>query len=155
MNLSIKEHHFPDHNFPVSGGFQFLSKWEGVRFELQCRDQDSYQRFSFWNEDNRCVALLELDWGNVENRFAGSDYKVPTTNNGLLEIQFIDVHQGFRNNGVGTQIIDWLIRKFPECDLCALEEEAAGFWQRLGWEQILPSEKRMREMYFKRAAIKT
>lgn len=124
-------------------GYQFENFWLG-------RDggrRDGYRLFIAHNERRDEVARMELDETETREALRCSTYSLPQDGPPLLEIQFIDVRDQFRLQGIGTDLVRHVEQENPEFQLLALSEGSEGFWQSLGWDRILPDERRRRELF--------
>lgn len=115
-------------------GYEFANFWVEEIYGSGAPD-DGYQRFLAINEDEEQVALVELDLAAKREGFQ-TNHLLPLTGAPVLEIQFIDVREKFRGQGVGKSVISELEKMFPGRKLMALSEDADGFWRSLGWEEI-------------------
>jgi GNAT superfamily N-acetyltransferase len=87
----------------------------------------------------RLVGRVEFD-NKVGLRHYGVD---PQIDSRALEIQFIEVSNQHRRQGIGTQIVREIETWHPERTLVAFSEEADDFWASLGWHRYdHPSEPR-------------
>jgi hypothetical protein len=83
-------------------------------------------------ENNNEVARVHLHNGVGIDHYAD----VPTA----LEIQFIQVRNGYCGLGIGHAVIDLLHSRYPDRRLVARSEDADRFWLSLGWHRHLPAD---------------
>lgn len=77
------------------------------------------------------VARVELDYD-----FGGSMHLgAPKLGSAALEIQFFEVAKSYRRQGVGVEVVQRLIARYPDRRLLALSEDADEFWASLGWSR--------------------
>lgn len=108
------------------------------------RDADGYHRnwwlrpASDWHryfsimDDGDEVARVDLD-----ERIWTDDYPGAPTGRDLLEIQFLEVREGCRLQGLGTDIVAMIANANPGRRLAAFPSKAAeSFWEgHLGWDR--------------------
>lgn len=90
-------------------------------------------RYQFYKVlgDGAEVARVELD----EDIASTPHYKTaPKLGSTGLEIQFIEVAEGHRGQGIGTAVVHRLAELHSDRRLAAFSEEADDFWESLGWE---------------------
>ena len=81
--------------------------------------------------DGAEVGRVELDEKVYTAHYAGA----PDLGDVALEIQFIEVVENCRRQGIGAAIIEYLAETHQRRRLVAFSEGADGFWSSLGWQR--------------------
>lgn len=92
---------------------------------------DHHRYFSILDGDNE-VARVDLD-----DRVWVDEYPGAPTGPDLLEVQFLEVRDGCRLKGLGTDIVSMMVNANPGRRLVAFPSgEAASFWEgHLRWDR--------------------
>lgn len=101
---------------------------------------EGHRYFSIWDGDNE-VARVDLD-----EQVCADEYPGAPTGRDLLEVQFLEVREGCRLEGIGTEIVSMIANANPGRRLVAFpSEEAEGFWgDHLRWDRYDDPENRLR-----------
>lgn len=125
--------------WPVPHGHSVLSPFEASEdFEQECRQANeviaaspSDLFYSFTKAGEEVVRLIVVDHPVLD-----PGYGIPEAGDGL-EIDFIEVAERRRRQGLGTQAIELLRRQQPGRAVFARPPESEGaFWRSLGWEHL-------------------
>ncbi|MEV7135861.1 hypothetical protein AB0N24_23625 [Arthrobacter sp. NPDC093128] len=125
--------------WPAPHGHAVLSPFEASEdFEQACWQANEIIAISptdlfytFTKAGQEVVRLIVVDHPDVD-----PGYGVPEAAEGL-EIDFMEVANGHRRRGFGTQSIELLRRQHPGKAVFARPPESEdAFWQSLGWEHI-------------------
>jgi GNAT superfamily N-acetyltransferase len=126
--------------WPLPHGHSVLSPFEASEdFTQACWQADeviatspSDLFYSFTRDGEEVVRLIVVDHPELD-----PGYGVPEAGDGL-EIDFMEVAQGHRRQGFGTQAIELLRRQHPGPTMFARPPESEdAFWRSLGWERGL------------------
>lgn len=144
MQLSIREISAgPGEDFNVPDGYKFRDHWVPTAY----RGQDGHRQFAVVDEGDVEVARIDLRETATREGFREATYPISEDGLPILEIQFIDVREPYRVQGIGTWIVRYLEREHPGRQLVALPEKSEGFWEKLGWERLLPEDPLKAELY--------
>lgn len=111
---------------PFAPGDQFTPDW----WDRVPYMDDNPHYVGVWLDDVN-VARVELD-----HEFRGSAHiGAPKLGDRALEIQFIEVAESYRGQGIGTETIRLLVAHHPGRRFVALSEDADDFWASLGWDR--------------------
>jgi GNAT superfamily N-acetyltransferase len=95
-------------------------------------------RFIQVRRDRVEVARVELDEKVHTAHYQGA----PDLGDIALEIQFIEVSDKYRRQGIGAAVVRRLAELHPDRRLVAYSEEADRFWSKLGWRPYYHPEER-------------
>jgi GNAT superfamily N-acetyltransferase len=83
------------------------------------------------------VDSAEVARVDLHENFEGSMHAgAPCLGRQALEIQFFEVAQSWRRQGIGVEVVSRLADLYPTRRLLALSEEADEFWSSLGWARF-------------------
>lgn len=100
---------------------------------INASPSDLYYSFTCAGEE--VVRMIVVDHPEVD-----PGYGVPDAGEGL-EIDFMEVADGYRRHGFGTQAIGLLRRQHPGRTVFARPPESEdAFWQSLGWDHVRHTE---------------
>ncbi|MBT2595982.1 GNAT family N-acetyltransferase [Arthrobacter sp. ISL-72] len=125
--------------WPVPRGHSLLSSFEASEdFTQACWQANeviaaspSDHFYTFTKDGEEIVRLIVVDHPEVD-----PGYGVPEAGNGL-EIDFMEVADGHRRQGLGTQAIELVRQQHPGRSVFARPPESEdAFWQSLGWDHV-------------------
>lgn len=115
----------------VSGIYLFNSYWRSRQGA-----ESGFRRFEMLNEQGKQVALIDLDFSHNRQYWQdGLDVLAPEGPE-VFEIKFLDVREGFRQQGIGRGTVNWLIKEFADFQMVAFSADVDYFWDSLGWERF-------------------
>ena len=98
---------------------------------------DWWDRVPYLDDDPHYVQVLhdgaEVARVELDHDFRGSAHVgAPRLGDQALEIQFLEVADPHRGQGIGTEVVRLLVEQYPSHRLLAMSEDADGFWSSLG-----------------------
>ena len=111
----------------------FTDRWWGGPMD----DESRYEYIQVLRDDAE-VARVKLDQTVGIAHYEGT----PDLGDVALEIQFIEVSEKHRLQGIGAAVLHRLAELHPDRRLVAYSEGADDFWSRVGWQAYYHPEKR-------------
>lgn len=101
---------------------------------------DWWDRVPYLDDDPHYVQVLrdgvEVARVELDHDLRGSAHvRAPRLGDQALEIQFLEVADPHRGQGIGTEVVRLLVEQYPDHRLLAMSEDADGFWSSLGWDR--------------------
>jgi ribosomal protein S18 acetylase RimI-like enzyme len=116
-------------------------KYVWLPFEVNDNfNPDWWDRVPYLEDDPHYVQVLldGVEVGRVEldHGFRGSKHLgAPKLGDKALEIQFIEVAESCRGQGIGAEVVRLLVERHHDRRFLAMSEDADDFWASLGWDR--------------------
>lgn len=132
-NLTFKERKLISiNNLPFEENVQgFFDRWwvDGVINLYQCSFSNAYETDFYFSvllqENGDEVARIWLTERHINAEF--ENLILPEK---IMEIYMFEVNEKYRRQGIGLQVINMLIQKYPSKTFLAFSEQADYFWEK-------------------------
>lgn len=115
----------------VTGLYKFESYWRSS-YGLD----SGLERFEVVNDSGQQVALFDIDFTH-DRLYWQDDWDVlPPEGPVVFEIKYLDVREGYRNQGIGREVVNWLLGEYADCQIVVFSGAADYFWDSLGWNRF-------------------
>ena len=115
----------------VSGIYRFNFYWRSTQGA-----DSGFRRFEMLNEEGKQVALIDLDFSHDRQYWQDDLDVLEPEGPEVFEIKFLDVREGFRQQGIGRYTVHWLVKEFTGHQVVAFSADVDHFWESLGWKRF-------------------